>query len=331
MRNLLIVLLGFGVLNACSSVEPLVEPGPSRAEQTLDQLYQRGKSERISGNPSECLKTFNKIIDLRKTIKDSLYAYSLYQSGLCYEMKNENDRAIAVYQDALRVKAVVNSELADLEIPSRLAVAYSRIGENQVAEKYYTQAKDYVEKLRINKKQFFSKKDYYAEVLFQMGTIANEYKLNQNHDQDFESYLKSVSYSQEYLMLVLELNVAPYAEYALNQMVNNFQSTFNLIQNLPLESEKDQVVAQRERQSMQKDMSEKLAHHIDEFETASAVEKKSTRQDYKEIFAKLKEIKIGLDSLINERPIGEGLTPEAQKLADPKKKGTFVPIPGEKE
>lgn len=326
----LAAFLTVGLMSACTT-EPIVEVGLSRAQQTLDELYQRGKYERIQGNAVECLKTFNKIINLRKTIQDSLYAYSLYQSGLCYEMKNENARAIAVYQDALRVRSIVNSELSDLEIPSRLAVAYSRIGENGVAEKYYAQTKEYIEQLRLSKKPFSSKKDYYAEVLFEMGTIANQYKINEKGNQDFQSYLKSVSYSQEYLMLVLELNVAPYAEYALNQMVTNFQSTFEIIKNIPLENESDPIVAKRDRQQTQKQMSEMLAHHIDEFETASAVQKKSSRGDYKEIFTKLKEIKSGLDSLINERPIGEGLTPEAQKLQDPKIEGTFAPIPGEKK
>lgn len=322
------VLAGF--LSACSSEEK-ADLGYSRAQQTFDELYQRGKSERIQGNSDECLKTFNKIIELRKTIQDGLYAYSLYQSGLCYEMKNQNDRAIAVYQDALRVKSIVNSELSELEIPSRLAVAYSRIGENEVAEKYYAQAKKYIEQLKISRKPFTTKKEYYAEVLFQMGTIASQYKLNQGGNQDFQSYLKSVGYSQEYLMLVLEMNVAPYSEYAFKQMITNFQNTFNIIKNIPMEDLKDTVVAKRYRQQKQKEMSEMLAHHIDEFETAAVVQKKSTRGDYKEIFAKLKEIKSGLDSLINERPEGEGLTPEAKKLQNPKKEGTFAPIPGEKE
>lgn len=321
--------MSFIFLTGCSALQQEVEVGTPRAQQTLDQLYQRGKSERISGNPTECLKTFNKIIDLRKTVQDSLYAYSLYQSGLCYEMKNENDRAIAVYQDALRVKAVVNSELASLEIPSRLTVVYTRVGENIVAEKYYSQTKKYIEQLKKDKNLFYSKSDYYAETLFQMGTIANEYQTSQESNLDFASYLKSIRYSQDYLMLVLELNIQPYAGYALGQMVNNFQRTFEFIKSISAEKLDDEIVAERDRQEKQKSMSELLASHIDEFETAATVQKKSKREDYKEIFSKLSEIKKGLDSIINARPVGEGLTPEAQKLQDPKKEGKFVPVEGE--
>lgn len=321
------------VLAGCSSVQEVIEVGPPRAQQTLDELYQRGKSERMQGNANECLKTFGKIIDLRKTVQDSLYAYSLYQSGLCYEMKNENEKAIAVYQDALRVKAIVNSELASLEIPSRLAVAYERAGEAGVANNYYIVVKKYIENLKKNKRVFNDKKEYYAETLFQMGTIANSYKPSKEGadilSQDFTSYLKSVSYSQEYLMLVLELGVKPYSDHALNQMIGNFQSSFDYIKNLSLDKMDDEVVAERDRQARQKEMSEILAHHIDQFETASAVQKKSKRSDYKEIFSKLQEIKTNLDSLINARPIGEGLTPEAQKLQNPKIDGNFVPVKGE--
>src|SRR5688572_23518945 len=117
MKFLIFLLLG---LTACTTSDPVLEVAPQaaapKAQQALDDLYQKGKSARIQGLADDCLKTFNKLIDLRKTRQDSLFAYSLYQSGLCYEMKNEFDRAIAVYQDALRVRAVVNSELTLLEI-----------------------------------------------------------------------------------------------------------------------------------------------------------------------------------------------------------------------
>lgn len=327
MKNIFILTLF--VLSGCSLLSPESPKEAPQKSHILDDMYQQGKAERIKSNSRECLKTFNKIIELRKTIQDGLYAYSLYQAGLCYEINNENDRAIAVYQDALRVKSVVNSELSELEIPSRLAVVYSRLGEADVAEKYYLQTKKYIAELRNRQDQFQSKKDYYAEVLFQMGTIANEYKESKETRDDFGSYLKSIRYSQDYLMLVLELNAKPYAELALVQMINNFQKTYEFIKNLKIETLDDQAVADRNRQDAQKQMSDQLASHIDEFETVSAVERKSKRADYTEIFAKLKEIKIGLDSIINERPVGEGLTPEAQKLLDPKKKGTFVPVKGE--
>jgi tetratricopeptide (TPR) repeat protein len=328
MKNIL--TLTFLILSACTT-HKRNEPAPSRAQQTLEDLYQRGKDERMQGSADECLKTFSKLIDLRKTVQDSLYAYSLYQSGLCYEIKNENERAIAVYQDALRVKAIVNSELADLEIPSRLAVVYSRIGEGGVAEKYYSQTKNYISGLKNNKSQMNSRKEYYAEVLFQMGTIANQYQASKENNEDFQSYLKSIRYSQDYLMLVLELNVQPYAELALTQMINNFDKTYEFIKNLPAAKFDDAIVAERNRQMVQKNMSELLASHIDEFETISAVDKKSKREDYKSIFAKLNEIKFGLNNIINERPAGEGLTPEAQKLQDPKIKGKFAPLKGDKE
>lgn len=342
MKKYLILCL---LVTACASApQPELELGTpraqdlgvSRAQQTLDELYQRGKSERIQGNPKECLKTFSKIIDLRKTIQDSLFAYSLYQSGLCHEMLSQYDRAIAVYQDALRVKAVVNSELALLEIPSRLAISYERISDPETANNYYLMVKKYIDNLRKDKKIFSSKKEYYAETLFQMGTIANNYqpmKIDGENklSNDFTNYLKSISYAQEYLMLVLEIEVQPYAEYALKQMINNFQSSFDFIKKTQIDPSEDEVVALRDKQARQKEMSEILAHHIDEFETESAVQKKSKREDYKEIFAKLKEIKTGLDDLIKERPVGEGLTPEAQKLQDPKKEGTFVPVEEEKK
>jgi len=332
MKKYLVI---FCLLTACASTPPIeIERGRPRAQQTLDELYQRGKSERIQGSPKECLKTFSKIIDLRKTVQDSLFAYSLYQSGLCHEMLSEYDRAIAVYQDALRVKAVVNSELALLEIPSRLAISYERLGDPDTANNYYLMVKKYIENLKKDKKIFSSKREYYAETLFQMGTIANNYQPMKidgasKPSNDFSNYLKSISYAQEYLMLVLEIEIQPYAEYALKQMINNFQSSFDFIKKTPLDSADDDVVAERDRQSKQKEMSETLAHHIDEFETESAVKKKSNREDYKEIFVKLKEIKAGIDDLINERPAGEGLTPEAKKLQDPKKEGTFVPVDGE--
>lgn len=310
----------FSVLVGCSSAQKKA----ITSVDALDQLYQRGKSERIQGRPADCVNTFTKIIEMRKEIKGSLYAYSLYQAGLCYEMLEQYDRAIAVYQDALRVRAIMSSELATLEIPSRLAIVYTRIGEPSVADTYYLQTREQVKALK-DQKRFQKNKEHYADVLFQMGTIASQYT-NKNDALDFVSYLQSVRYSQEYLMLVVELEVRPYSEYALNQMVDNFNKTFELIKSLPIEKAQDQIVAERNRQNLQKEMSELLISHIDQFEVAQAVQKKSKNPNFALIFQKLKDIKSGTESLIAQRPIGEGLTPEAKILMQPRKDGQMVPV-----
>jgi tetratricopeptide (TPR) repeat protein len=323
MKKLWFVTLA--ILSACT-VAPVHTTYDFGAQKTLKDLYERGISEREAQQPDNCLKTFGDLIELRKGVKDSLFVYSLYQSGLCYEMKNKLDKAIAVYQDALRVKGVVPEEFSQLEVPSRLAICYSKMGENKVSDQYYQQSKKYLEYLQKNKYVMGPHREHYAEVLYQMGIITNDFKSG----ADFESYMKSIRYSQEYLTLAMELGVEPYSHYAAQQLMDHFQNTYNYITQLQPEKA-DDIVSARANQEEKQRLSAVLSHHLDQFVSFLHEQRQVNSPEYKPLFSKLQDLQDSLTKIIAERPLGEGLTPEAQKLQDPAIKGRLIDVPGESQ
>ena len=313
---------------ACSSPQIRTERHDYGAKQALGEIYQKGITARENNDAKTCLSTFHDLIELRKAVKDTLYVYALYQSGLCYEMQNNVERAIAVYQDAVRIKGVVPKEFYELEVPSRLAICYSKMGDQKVAESYYQKSKKYLTALQKDKKELNAHRERYAELLYEMGLITNDFE--QGHD--FTSYLKSIAYAQEYLTLALELNVQPYSKYAAQQLVDHFQSTYEYIaKQQPESTQGDEVLAIRENQERKRGLSETLLHHIDEFKLFLKTKRQTTNADYAPLLAEIDSLTGKLEAIIQERPAGEGLTPEAQKLQSTKINGHLIAVPGEEE
>lgn len=323
MKTKLIFLI---LLAGCSS-QIFSERNDFGAKKTLDQMYREGIERRDLGQADACLQIFSDIIELRKQVKDSLYVYSLYQSGLCLEMKNQFDKAIAAYQDALRPRGVVPSVFYQLEIPARLAVNYSKIGDSQTSDQYYLQAKKALERLLKNKNEIAQNKRYYAELLYQVGIITTDFK----RGSDFDGFMKSIRFSQEYLTLAMELNEEPYSRYAAQQLLLHFKKTYDYISSLEPEKAEDEILAKRQNQQEKMQLSEKLLHHLDQFYAFLKTKRQVTNSEYQPLIQQLKDLQTRLEKILSERPAGEGLTPEAQELQKPRSDRKMIPVPGEKE
>ncbi len=287
----------------------------------VESLYLRGRNERFLAKYVNCLETFQNIIELTKNKKDSYFNYALYQSGICYEMLGDIEKAIAVYQDALRATGSLPAQLRDLEIPSRLALCYSRLGEKQAAEKYN-------KKLQISLKEYLSKKqftkeekEFYAEILFSMSSLEIPLK----DQQDFDAVLTSLEMNQVTLIQLLKFNIQPYTLKALNIYVQNYTNLHEYLVQLRINEGIDPTLSNRGKQQIQKEMAFKVLENIESLEVLLLPE--AMQPDLSAEFEKLKEIKGKFELMSVQRMSGDGLTPDAQRRESLKKEGKVIDKP----
>lgn len=279
-----------------------------------EALYLLGKVYMSQSKSDECLSSFSKVIELSKMSKDSFLGYSLYYSGICYELKNETAKAIAVYQDAFKVQNI-SDDLKQLEIPARLAVSYSRIGEEKISRDYYAKTKRALNELKKSKYTIKpERRETIAEIVVNMGTLTRLF----TSQDDFEDYLSSIRIAQEYLSLVFQLDVESESPRALEMMVSNFNSALEYIENLPVNPTQDQILAKIEDQKNRKKLSILLLSNIEAFEAYLTPEFKSKNKDIGFQLEKMANIKKELEDNINEKNLAQDLTDEAKKLLEPK-------------
>lgn len=284
-----------------------------------ESLYLKGKILKQLSRANECVEIFNRVTELSKLTKDSFFSYSLYFAGICYELQGETERAIAVYQDALKVKNLP-LELKSLELPARLAIAYSRIGEDKVSKRYYDQTKRELEKLKSSRIKILEQKELLSEILMNMGTLTQIY----SKGDDFEKYLNSIKLSQEYLGLVFQMDMGTQSERALSILADHFNKAYFFILNLPNENMEDEILSLRSRQIKQKKLAEVLLENIDALEIYLSSQPSNKTKNIDKQLMRIKEVKESLELILKEKNIGQGLTPEAQKLQNSKLPGKII-------
>lgn len=303
-----------------SSIDHFLSAYP-QTPKLIESLYLKGRNHRFLKQYVPCLETFRRIVELTKSNQTSYYNYSLYQSGICYEMLGSVDEAIAVYQDALRSKASLPAQLRDLEIPSRLAICYSRTGETQVSKKYSKQLNDSLKEYLKNKSFTPEEKEFYAEILFSMSVS----DLTVKDQQDFNAMMDSMEISKQTLGDLLGLSLAPYSAGALLAYIENYKKLYEYIQNLRPTEGLDPILQRRNLQKFQKKLALRVLESITLFE--QDVFPESLMETFEEPFKMLKEIKAQYESVVGQNLEGDGLTEEARSKEGIQRKGRVIDKP----
>ncbi len=284
----------------------------------VESLYLKGRNERFLKKYSECIATFHNVIQFTKVKKDSYYNYALYQSGICYEMIGQVDKAVAVYQDALRFPKSLPSQLRDLEIPSRLALCYARLNETKASEKYYNQLQKALKEYLSNSEFKASEKEFYAEILFSMSSL----EIPLQDQQDFESVVRSLEINQATLIELLKFNLEPYTQKALSAYIVNYENLYAFLTHIKMLEGLDPILASRNKQIVQKKMALQVLQNIEDLEVMLTPE--MSQSNLKPQFDTLKDLKNRFDAMAVQRMSGDGLTPNAEDKEGLKREGRVI-------
>jgi tetratricopeptide (TPR) repeat protein len=155
-------------------------------------------------------------------------AQALYRLSFSYTCVGADEKAVVSLLDALRRKKHLQEEIAVAEIPARLASAYARLGNNEKAEVYYSDARRGIQYLRARFKNRRSLNDILAKTLFLMGRIAPiENRVQSNSIE----YLSGLEYLQAYLLQAVEMNSEKWSPKAAEQISRAYDLVFKVVEN----------------------------------------------------------------------------------------------------
>lgn len=281
-------------------------------------MFYDGLAQNELGQFADAANKFQTVIRLSEGKDYYLEAEALYNLGKSYEGLGEDPKALASLLDAERRAKYLSAQLANVEIPARIAGVYARQGQLAAADKYYNKAEDGLAKLKG--KSSFEKQEWIPKALYGMGKISPR-KIT---EQDFEGGLKSLRRSQSYLLRATEMNSSIWSTKAERELEFIYESAWDIIENYPLADDEDKLSALKQQQDKMISLGLILNGVLSQIKQEFIPGQESTNAPIQALHSFLDGFERKLDALISSRPVNEGLTPEAEKLQGIKRDGKVI-------
>jgi len=265
------------------------------------------------------------LLRLRKYISlqdiNPFQATAFYRMGLAYEAIGQEPKALAAFQDAMKREKNLTEETR-VEIQSRLANVYSRLGQSSEAEYWYKKSEENFLKLR---KKFGNRRPpWLAETLYNMGRVL----LRKIHVESFAFDLRPIERSQEWLLKAIRVEDQKYSPLAAQELVEVYQSALEAINSVPLDNQdQDKIRSLKDQQDKKIEMSTQLYQLIAKLMLDRGYDFDYETNAEKKTFLAITEIKKSLELILRSRPVNQGLTPEARRREGLKRKGQNSPPP----
>lgn len=260
-----------------------------------------------------------------------LQGLALLRMAVVLEALGEDDRSLAALKDAEKRAAKMAPEVAQTELPARLAAAYARERNFAEAEKYFVLADRQLARLRAQVPTG-ERPEWLPRILYAMG----HRPLGEVTWDRFESSLIPLERSQLYLLQSAELNVEPWASQAADELIGAYSALRKSIDAAPVPAASEIIIAAREQQKLRWERLVRLSDAVARLRALFVSEIEGNAEEnspVRRISEFSEEFEEGLQStLMLERPVGEAGTPDSIRRKEGVRGTTVAPkaaFPGE--
>jgi tetratricopeptide (TPR) repeat protein len=268
-----------------------------------------------SGRALEAMSRWSEAAERYRLVADAtgnrnapkLQAMALYRISHCREALGDDQHMVAALNDLLPRKSFLPREIAEAELPGRLAGAYARTGNFEKAVDFYMMAERGIRRLKSDPDEVLQP-DWLPRTLFYMGAMS----ARSVGWEDFETALRPLARSQVYLLQTAELDAQPWAGQAADELMKIYGQLWNVIETASLAPGVDPLIGQRDLERRQWERAVLLQEILQELRSRALPEDKGASEHSRAILEFGKDLEGKIFALFSKRPTGEGLTPEAQ-------------------
>jgi len=257
---------------------------------------------------------YRKVVELNESTSPSRdQADALYRLSICYEVLGDDEKMTLSLLQLLDNKKFLPQQIVEMEIPARLAASYARQGNPGTAKKYYEKAEQGLKKYRrppLNGDVMA----WLPKTLFSMGqmpAIKKDVTL-----KDFEDYLSTVTQTQGWLVRAGELGNNPWARKACDNLEDIYLGLLVSIRDFKVADNSDQMLAQKQRQEIQKKMALELDEAVEKLKLerlpSSPAEPEAGRLT--EAFKTVANVETRATEIVQAHDVQDQETPEAQAI-----------------
>lgn len=286
------------------------------APQTQSVEFLRARSIEGLGRTEEAIDAYRRTVRTTATPKD-LVARSLYRLSFCYEATNQDDKLVASLLDVLKRKNDLEVEIVTAEVPARIAAAYARLGNKKLADKYFSLADSGIRSLKTRSANVNAEK-WLPKTLYFMGTMS----VGSFVPEDFENSLRPLEKSQSFLLEAALINDTKWSPKAVEELKTIYTGIIGLIQKTNA-ADADEITG-RVQQDLRWKMASGTLESLRKLKTASISPKEPAPPAVDEILSFINSKEVELTNILEEKPIGQGLTPEAERRKQNLRKARVV-------
>ena len=173
-----------------------------------------------------------------------LQGLALLRRAIALEALGEEGLVLATLKDAEARSAQLPREVAEAELPARLAAAYASAGNFQDADRYFSKSEKALARLRTDLGKNM-RPDWLPRILYSMGHRPQSPVVWSR----FEEHLRPLERSQIHLLQAAEYGVEPWASLAAEELMSAYQSLRQSIDGLPTPASSELVLGLREQQA----------------------------------------------------------------------------------
>ena len=316
---------------AAAAFEKFLRDQPS-TNWTLAAQFNWGRALEAQSLFSEAAKKYQETAEKARKVP-KLQGLAFLRLAVVLEALGEDDRSLAALKDAERRADKMAPEVAQTELPARLAAAYARAKNFAEAEKYFLTADRQLSRLRAQVPAG-ERPEWLPRVLYAMGHRA----AGPVSWDRFDSNLIPLERSQIYLLQSAEYGVEPWATQSADELIAAYSALRTSIDSIPVPVASEIILAAREQQRNRWNRLVQLSDAIAGLKTlfVTEIEKNSpANSPIRRITEFAGEFEEGLQStLMLERPVGESGTPDSIRRKEAIRGRTISPkpaFPGEGE
>lgn len=316
---------------ASAAFEKFLRDQPS-TNWTLAAQFNWGRALEAQNLLSDAAKKYQETAEKARKVP-KLQGLAFLRLAVVLEALGEDDRSLAALKDAERRADKMTPEVAQTELPARLAAAYSRARNFTEAEKYFRAADRQLARLRAQVPAN-ERPEWLPRVLYSMGHRAPGAVAWDR----FEANLIPLERSQGYLLQSAEFGVEPWATQAADELIGAYTALRTSIDAIPVPAASEIILAAREQQKSRWNRLVQLSDAISGLKTLFVTEIERTSPEnspIRRIVEFANEFEEGLQStLMFDRPVGESATPESIRRKEQIRGRTLSPkpaFPGEED
>ncbi|MEZ4871780.1 MAG: hypothetical protein R2827_05930 [Bdellovibrionales bacterium] len=205
-------------------------------------VYNLGGALEGLGRCDRAVKRYRQVVERSAGKFQKLEAKALLRISYSYECLGDDAKVVGTLIDLEKRGGHLGSEVIKAEIPARLAAAYSRIGNDYLAQSYFLKAQEGLKELNSDLRSPGKKRELLSKTLYYMGNM-------QKHSLDkmnTESYMESQKYLQNYLLMSVELNDSRWSPRSVDEILEGYDKIMAKVESVEPQSV-DEVVVREAR------------------------------------------------------------------------------------
>ena len=292
---------------------------------TLAAQFNRARALESLGQYSAAAKLYQETAEKARKLP-KLQGLALLRQAVVLEAMGEDDRSLAALKDAEKRADKMAPEIAQTELPARLAAAYARARNFSEANRYYALADRQLSRLRASVSPQ-ERPEWLPRILYAMGHRAP----GPVPWDRFEANIVPLERSQIYLLQSAEYGVEPWASKAADELIEAYVALRTSIDAIPAPAASEIVIAAREQQQARWARLVRLSDAVASLRAllVTEIEKNSPENSpIRKISEFSAEFEEALQStLMLDRPVGETPTPESARRKEAVRGRAISPKP----